>query len=156
MLASQIERCTSYEENESMRIFVVEQGKLWEEGFDADAEKYVGSKWGKYLRAPSIFFKILEKGKDLFVPLKAVAEVRFGIKTGANEFFYLTEEQIKAFGIEREFWMHPLQNLLVPLLTFQAFQCVSPRQESSRTTRRVQDAIISALNAEREHKINDR
>ena len=92
-----------------MRIFVVEQRKLWEEGFDADAEKYVGSKWGKYLRAPSIFFKILEKGKDLFVPLNAVAEVRFGIKTGANEFFYLTEEQIKAWGIEREFWMHPLR-----------------------------------------------
>ncbi|MCD6387691.1 MAG: SAM-dependent DNA methyltransferase, partial [Methanophagales archaeon] len=114
MLASQIERYTSYEENESMRIFVVEQGKLWEEGFDADAEKYVGSKWGKYLRAPSIFFKILEKGKDLFVPLKAVAEVRFGIKTGANEFFYLTEEQIKAFGIEREFWMHPLRKCEEP------------------------------------------
>ncbi|MCU4140614.1 MAG: Type I restriction-modification system [Methanophagales archaeon] len=109
MLASQIERCTSYEENESMRIFVVEQRKLWEEGFDADAEKYVGSKWGKYLRAPSIFFKILEKGKDLFVPLKAVAEVRRGFTTGANEFFYLTEEQIKAWGIEREFWMHPLR-----------------------------------------------
>jgi hypothetical protein len=47
------------------------------------------------LRAPEIFFKILEKGKGKLVPLKEVAEVRFGIKTGANEFFYLTEEEIK-------------------------------------------------------------
>jgi len=35
-----------------------------------------------------------------------VAQVRFGIKTGANEFFYLTEEEIERRGIEREFWMH--------------------------------------------------
>lgn len=67
---------------------------------------YVGSKWGKYLRAPEIFFKILDKGKEILVPLKEVAEVRFGIKTGANEFFYLTEEEIKKRRIEKEFWMH--------------------------------------------------
>jgi hypothetical protein len=58
------------------------------------------------LRAPEIFFKILEKGKGKLVPLKEVAEVRFGIKTGANEFFYLTEEEIKRWKIEKEFWMH--------------------------------------------------
>jgi hypothetical protein len=51
---------------------------------------YVGNKWGgKYLRAPEIYFKILEKGKDKLVRLGDIAEVRFGIKTGANEFFYL-------------------------------------------------------------------
>jgi hypothetical protein len=27
-------------------------------------------------------------------------------KTGANEFFYLTEQQIKKWKIEKEFWMH--------------------------------------------------
>ncbi|QWK10142.1 MAG: Eco57I restriction-modification methylase domain-containing protein [Thermoflexus hugenholtzii] len=51
---------------------------------------YAGAKWGgKYLRAPDIFFTILEKGKDQLVRLGDIAEVRFGIKTGANEFFYL-------------------------------------------------------------------
>ena len=30
----------------------------------------------------------------------------FGIKTGANQFFYLTEEEIERRGIEKEFWMH--------------------------------------------------
>ncbi|MBM3239056.1 SAM-dependent DNA methyltransferase [Candidatus Poribacteria bacterium] len=100
-------------ENEDLRIFPKSQKELWNEGFEppltsppSTGGKYVGAKWGKYLRAPEIFFKILEKGKDKFVPLKEVAEVRFGIKTGANEFFYLTENEIKERGIEEEFWMH--------------------------------------------------
>jgi type I restriction-modification system DNA methylase subunit len=93
-------------QNEELRISPKSQKELWEEGFDRETRKYVGAKWGKYLRAPEIFFKILERGKDKLVPLKQIAEVRFGIKTGVNEFFYLTEEEIKRRGIEREFWMH--------------------------------------------------
>ncbi|NWF98799.1 MAG: Eco57I restriction-modification methylase domain-containing protein, partial [Nitrospirae bacterium] len=66
--------------------------------------KYEGNKWGgKYLRAPDIFFTILEKGKGKLVRLGDIAEVRFGIKTGANEFFYLDEARIKEWGIEEEF-----------------------------------------------------
>ncbi len=93
-------------DNEDLRIYPKKQAELWEEGFDLEASKYVGSKWGKYLRAPDIFFKILEKGKDKLVPLKQVAEVKRGFTTGANEFFYLTEEEIKRRKIEKEFWMH--------------------------------------------------
>jgi hypothetical protein len=89
-----------------LRIYPKSQKELWEEGFDSEEQKYVGAKWGKYLRAPKIFFTILEKGKGKLVPLKQVAKVRFGIKTGANEFFYLTEEQIKKWKIEKEFWLH--------------------------------------------------
>ena len=47
------------------------------------------AKWGKYLRAPDVYFEILDKCKDKLIPLKDIAEVRFGIKTGINEFFYL-------------------------------------------------------------------
>jgi hypothetical protein len=93
-------------ENEDLRVFPKMQKDLWIEGYDNEEKEYVGSKWGKYLRAPEIFFKILEKGKDKLVPLKEIADVRFGIKTGANEFFYLTEEEIKDKKIEKEFWMH--------------------------------------------------
>ena len=65
---------------------------------------YAGDKWGgKYLRAPDIYWTILEKGKDKLVRLGDIAEVRFGIKTGANEFFYLNDEQIHQWGIEDEF-----------------------------------------------------
>ncbi len=93
-------------DDEDLRIYPKKQSNLWAEGFYLEKNEYVGSKWGKYLRAPDIFFKILEKGKDKLVPLKQIAEVRRGFTTGANEFFYLTEEEIKRRGIEREFWMH--------------------------------------------------
>jgi type I restriction enzyme M protein len=36
-----------------------------------------------------MYFEIIEKCKDKLVPLKDIAQVRFGIKTGVNEFFYL-------------------------------------------------------------------
>lgn len=52
--------------------------------------EYKGMKWGGILiRAPRIFYVILDKGKDKLVRLGDIADVRFGIKTGANEFFYL-------------------------------------------------------------------
>ena len=97
---------SEFYQNEELRIFTRSQKELWEEGFDKGTDKYVGAKWGKYLRAPEIFFKILEKGKGKLVPLKEIADVRRGFTTGANEFFYLTEEEIKKRGIEKEFWMH--------------------------------------------------
>jgi hypothetical protein len=97
---------SDFYQNEELRIFPKKQSELWDEGFDSEEQKYIGSKWGKYLRAPEIFFKILEKGKDKLVPLNEVAEVQRGFTTGANEFFYLTEEEIKHRKIEKEFWMH--------------------------------------------------
>ena len=81
----------AYYEDEAIRVFPKLQKELLDEGYDEEEKEYVGSKWGKYIRAPDIFFKILEKGKGILVPLKEVAEVRRGFTTGANEFFYLTE-----------------------------------------------------------------
>ena len=97
---------SEFYQNEDLRILPKSQKELWEEGLDNESGKYVGAKWGKYLRAPEVFFKILEKGKGKLVPLKEIADVRRGFTTGANEFFYLTEEEIKRRGIEKEFWMH--------------------------------------------------
>ena len=93
-------------ENGFIRIFPKRQKELWDEGTDYETGKYAGAKWGKYIRAPKIFFKILEKGRGRLVPLKQVADVRRGFTTGANEFFYLTEEEIRRKRIEKEFWMH--------------------------------------------------
>src|SRR3989338_1764374 len=65
---------------------------------------YGGNKWGgKYLRAPDIFYTILEKGKGKLVKLGDIAKVRRGFTTGANEFFYLDEEAQKKWNIEKEF-----------------------------------------------------
>ena len=69
-----------------------------------NGNKYAGDKWGgKYLRAPDIYHHILDQYGDKLVRLGDVATVRFGIKTGANDFFYLTPEVIAEFGIEAEY-----------------------------------------------------
>ena len=82
---------------EEMRVRNVKQNYLQEE-FNNKGEL---AKWGKYLRAPDVYFEILDKCKDKLIPLKNIAEVRFGIKTGINEFFYLKpiegNEKIKGF-----------------------------------------------------------
>jgi len=95
----------AYYENEELRIFPKSQKELWDEGFDHETNEYVGAKWGKYLRAPGIFFKILEKGKGKLVPLKEVAKVRRGFTTGADPWFYVKDitdqvdkEQIEEFA----------------------------------------------------------
>lgn len=106
----ELERVQDTTINSVFRAYVLNHDKLKEEGLDTDDETdlinvpYIGEKWGgKYLRAPDIFAIILAKGKDKFVKLKNVADIRFGIKTGCNEFFYLTEEEAKYWAIEKEF-----------------------------------------------------
>ncbi len=72
-------------ELDEMRIRLVKQSFLKKEIVD----KGEHAKWGKYLRAPDVYFELLTKCKDKLIPLKEIAEVRFGIKTGINDFFYL-------------------------------------------------------------------
>jgi len=55
-----IENTNTYYEDERIRIYPKRQRELWEEGYDEEEREYIGSKWGKYIRAPQIFFKILE------------------------------------------------------------------------------------------------
>jgi type I restriction-modification system DNA methylase subunit len=62
-------------------------------------------KWGKFLRAPAIYFKIKENPK--MAKLGELARVSYAIKTGANEFFYLDKEKVKLWGIEKKF-LEPL------------------------------------------------
>ncbi|MEM3787049.1 MAG: hypothetical protein QXZ59_06665, partial [Nitrososphaeria archaeon] len=58
-------------------------------------------KWGKYLRAPTIYYKIVKNQK--ITKFKEIAEIRRGYTTGANEFFYLDKDKIKLWNIEKEF-----------------------------------------------------
>ncbi len=89
-------------DNPNFRVYPKTKKELLEEGVEYPEETelkmryspeslpYIGNKWGgKYLRAPEIYFKILEKGKDKLLRLGDIAEVRRGFTTGANEFFYL-------------------------------------------------------------------
>jgi SAM-dependent methyltransferase len=45
--------------------------------------------WGRYLRAEDVFFQVLARGSGTLKQLSDLARVRFGVKTGVNEFFYV-------------------------------------------------------------------
>lgn len=67
---------------------------------------YVGYKWGIFMRAPEIFFKLLERGGDSFVPLGQIAEVKRGITSGCDAFFYpvdITDKSVSSDLPPREF-----------------------------------------------------
>lgn len=78
------EAISSYE-TDSLRIRMLPQRELRKE---VD-EKGELSKWGKYLRAPDVYFELLSECKDKFIPFKRLADISRGYTTGINEFFYL-------------------------------------------------------------------
>jgi methylase of polypeptide subunit release factors len=53
----------------------------------AAAPDYAAGKWGRFLRAPDIYFKLIHDYRDRFVRLGEIADVRFGIKSGCDAFF---------------------------------------------------------------------
>jgi SAM-dependent methyltransferase len=115
------------------RILVRSQEELWIEGCrlasrelgddeDEEAEEnpkepasmhdwhhkslYVGGKWGRYLRAPDFFFELMDKYENAFVPLGELADVRFGVKSGCDGFFFPednTEEALRSEPEPRKF-----------------------------------------------------
>ena len=70
--------------------------------------KYHNGHWGaKYLRSPEIFNQIISGAKNNLVPLRDICNIKYGIKTGANNFFYLVDETQKAVELKKknkEFW----------------------------------------------------
>jgi len=106
-----IENAQNVTSNNVFRVYPITTKELRESGTEFTNEeqktlggKYVGDKWGgKYLRAPDIFFTILNKGKGKLVKLWEIADVRRGFTTGANDFFYLNNEEIHKWGIENNF-----------------------------------------------------
>ena len=92
-----IEHALDITRTEDYRVVPLSAAKLLREGSE-DGQKelqttgqYEGDKWGgKYLRAPDIYFTILDKGKGKLVPLqKVVEDIKYGIKTGADGWFHV-------------------------------------------------------------------
>lgn len=73
------------EENDDVRIRLVSQAEL-----EAELQaRGPMDKWGLYIRAPKVYFNILQIVGKKLIPLSQIAKVRFGVKTGINDFFYL-------------------------------------------------------------------
>ncbi|MBF0516465.1 MAG: hypothetical protein HQK97_05005 [Nitrospirae bacterium] len=86
-------------EDKNFRIKTIKQSQLL-----ADVEEAGKTvKWGKYLRAPAVYFEILDSCRDNLVPLSKLADIKRGYTTGINDFFYLDKDRIKHWGIEDEF-----------------------------------------------------
>ena len=99
-------------EDDNFRVRFIKQSELLNK-LMAESKT---SKWGQYLRAPNVYFDILKDLGNKFTQLHDVAELRSGIKTGVNEFFYFTDEKARHWKIEEEF--------LVPVIK-------SPRESDS-------------------------
>lgn len=111
------------------RARLINQGELWRKGVElgammrgetsstdddeeAEAEAadekiepksgdYFGGKWGVYLRAPDLWFDLIDRFEDRFISLGQLAEIRFGVKSGKDSFFYpkdTTESCLAAFS----------------------------------------------------------
>ncbi len=91
--------------NERYRARLVRQGDLWNDGVrlglmmgkstdppsddpKRQAGTYYGGKWGIHLRAPDLWFDLMDEYGSRFRPLGDMAEVRFGVKSGKDDFFY--------------------------------------------------------------------
>jgi len=106
-LGGRIESVDSLQEDDLWRIYPVKQSDLWNEGLD-DEGKFGGSKWGKYLRAPDIFFSILARGHGRFQQLKDVVTLKRAFTSGANDFFYVTDVTEDASEVElRQYGISP-------------------------------------------------
>ncbi|NBC10406.1 MAG: N-6 DNA methylase [Planctomycetes bacterium] len=87
------------------RCRVVPQGELWNTGVrlgkllgkskhgpakepDRQAGDYYGGKWGTHLRAPDVWFELMDRFGDRFAPLGDIAEIKRGITSGKDAFFF--------------------------------------------------------------------
>lgn len=93
--AGEIESAKKNFRNENLLIDVINQNRL-ESNSTIDGI-YKNGHWGaRFLRSPEIFNKIISTAGDKLIPLSQMIEVKYGIKTGANDFFYLADETEKA------------------------------------------------------------
>jgi len=73
------------------------------------AGAYRAGKWGRYVRAPDLYFEIMRRFRDRFVPLGEIANIRFGVKSGCDAFFMpkdITARLLKQHTTDRDFRRH--------------------------------------------------
>lgn len=86
-------------EDSDFRIRIVRQGVLRK---DAGRSEQT-AKWGRYLRAPQVYFDLIEQVEDKLALLRYVAPPARGSLTGINEFFHLDDKRVNELKLEPEF-----------------------------------------------------
>jgi hypothetical protein len=85
--------------NDIFRVYPIAAEKLYDEGWETEegakkeSGEYIGDKWGnKYLRAPDIFFGILEKGQSFITQFSNYFDGERYLNTGgADDFFIIND-----------------------------------------------------------------
>ncbi|MGD9497365.1 MAG: hypothetical protein AB7Y46_13785, partial [Armatimonadota bacterium] len=113
VIIQEIEAAPERTERHEFRVFPRTQRELLEARAPAEERprrggpliklgSYEGDKWGgKYLRAPEIYWEILERAGDRLVPLGEIADVRRGFTTGANDWFFVRVVEDLGDGLVR-------------------------------------------------------
>lgn len=114
----EFEETAHRQQTQEYSILRISQEKLladgwkWDSNTDTEQKKsyrftigsYTGNKWGaKYLRAPDIYWKVLDKLQHKLLKLNDIAEIQRGFTTGANDFFYLDSAEVQKWEIEEDF-----------------------------------------------------
>lgn len=67
------------------------------------ADLKTSDNWNCHLRAPDVYFDVLKRAGDRLVSLSDVAQIRRGITTGLNRFFFIEKQKAQRLGLENEF-----------------------------------------------------
>ena len=92
-------------ESSDFRARLVLQSELTDGGTDS-RDRYVGSKWGRYLRSTETLYRLQLEHADRFVSLSTLAPVERGVTTNCDDFFLVTNissEALAAYPTAREF-----------------------------------------------------
>jgi methylase of polypeptide subunit release factors len=77
--------------------------------FDDHSTEYAAGKWGRFVRAPDLYFEIMSRFGNHFVMLGEIAAIRYGVKTGCDAFFTprdVSDGMLIQYPAEREFRQH--------------------------------------------------
>ena len=78
-----------WQEGVRLGAMMAKAGKEEVEGGEENKEKgYYGGKWGVYLRAPDLWFKLIDRYAERWVPLAELVRVRRGVTSGNDDFFF--------------------------------------------------------------------
>ena len=73
--------------------------QVWLRGHGAERD-YLAGKWGRYLRAPDLYFELMDRFSGRFVVLGGIVDVRRGITSGCDAFFMPRDVTKEFLGIQ--------------------------------------------------------
>ncbi|MHA1761572.1 MAG: Eco57I restriction-modification methylase domain-containing protein [Candidatus Heimdallarchaeota archaeon] len=98
----------SHESFNDFRIHSLKQTELYNMG--NQNEQFNGIRLGILLRAPEIYYKLITNDGEKIIRLGTLGKIRYPLKTGINDFFYLTDDIAKEFSIEYEYLIPVLKS----------------------------------------------